>query len=977
MQQSTKQRALLIAIALFIVALAVRIVNLDQFLTTDEPEGWLGKSMDFAQALLTGQLAGTFQHYSPGVTLMWSGSLGLYLAYLASPAATFADFLRTVPFDPVEPGLVFWFRLPNVIIGAACIALGYPFAQKLLGLKIALAGSLLLAFDPLFIGMNRVLGHDGLAASLMMVSALAAMVFFTSEKPGYGALALSAIAAGLAILAKSTAFFMLPFVGFISITIPLYRRAPGQLKQNLLHLLAWGLGVGLTFVIFWPALWVAPVTTLQEMVQGLQQAAEEPHNRGSFFWGQPVPDPGPTFYWIAAYFRLTAITTIGLILGGAYFLTAGKRGSGDSRQYTLGGYVSQTKLSLILLYAFIIFYLAFLSFGSKKQDRYITPILPMASLAAGAGYVWLAGQLPRPRWQNVALAGVVAGQGAIAWGSAPYFLTHYNLLAGGSRVAPHMLLVGWGEGLDLAAGYLNRQPDSDTLRVSAWYHSAFEPYFRGQAVETAGDEKISRSPKPALAAQYVVLYINQIQRQMPTPGLIQYYQSFPPAHVVAINGIDYAAIYPSPNVARIFSGQVRLVGQAELLGFNLLNGQGERVSQLPADQSATIQLFWEWQGKSPADPIALNLIDRQGLVWGQLDPLGSRSPIPFQNWAEGALVYDDFRLTLLPGAPPGTYYLKAWIDRPATGERVGDFPLALEDAPIQVTRPASPPAPAELPLTTRLNRSLTSNITLLGYTFTPLTNSINSINSPWQPDETRDLVLYWQADAAITQNHPLRLALIDATGLTRAEWTGLPAGGNFPTDQWQPGDIIRDPWALTLPSYVPPGNYRLTVTLGQEPPLDLLTMPVAGRPRLFDAPPPALALQAGFGESIKLLGLNAPAASESSLEITPGQPLTIELIWQADALVEADYTITAQLLDGEQQVRAQKDRMPLDGAAPTTTWAVGEVLPDAFTLDIPPDIGPAPYRLLIALYRLETGERLRLPNGADHLTIPVRLVNSK
>jgi hypothetical protein len=65
--------------------------------------------------------------------------------------------------------------------------------------------------------------------------------------------------------------------------------------------------------------------------------------------------------------------------------------------------------------------------------------------------------------------------------------------------------------------------------------------------------------------------------------------------------------------------------------------------------------------------------------------------------------------------------------------------------------------------------------------------------------------------------------------------------------------------------------------------------------------------------------------------------------------------------------------MPLGGAAPTTTWAAGEVLPDAITLDLPPDLGPGPHHLLIAFYRLETGERLHLPGGADHLKLPLKL----
>ena len=154
--------------------------------------------------------------------------------------------------------------------------------------------------------------------------------------------------------------------------------------------------------------------------------------------------------------------------------------------------------------------------------------------------------------------------------------------------------------------------------------------------------------------------------------------------------------------------------------------------------------------------------------------------------------------------------------------------------------------------------------------------------------------------------------------------------------------------------------------------MELLAVSVEGRPRLFDSPAVDIPLNVTFGESIELLGVQAPAINESTIGIAPGQPLEFELVWQATDLVEADYTVTVQLLDEQEQVHTQRDSMPLDGAAPSTSWAVDEIVPDTIRLDIPPKDDTSPYELLIALYRFDTGERLLLPNGADHLTIPVK-----
>ena len=178
---------------------------------------------------------------------------------------------------------------------------------------------------------------------------------------------------------------------------------------------------------------------------------------------------------------------------------------------------------------------------------------------------------------------------------------------------------------------------------------------------------------------------------------------------------------------------------------------------------------------------------------------------------------------------------------------------------------------------------------------------------------------------------------------------------------------------VTLPAMVPAGSYQLVIQSGQGSPVDLLPVTVSGRPRLFTPPAIGLPLKTAFGEHIMLLGLqNAPAA-DGMLALPPGHPAQIMPVWQAEGLPDADYTLTIQLLNGAQQIIAQRDGMPLDGSAPTSTWAIGEVIPDTISLEIPLETGDGPHNLLIALYRVETGERLRLPDGSDHLTIPVKI----
>ncbi|MFQ5576405.1 MAG: hypothetical protein ACE5G8_05380, partial [Anaerolineae bacterium] len=446
--------------------------------------------------------------------------------------------------------------------------------------------------------------------------------------------------------------------------------------ERLRPLLWWGALAGLTVVALWPSLWVEPLGTLQHAAAWLSDTVDAPHNRGSFFMGQPVPDPGPAFYWVIAFFRLTTVTTVGL--GLAAF-------AGGSRVKTRSP-LSRRATALLLLAAFALLFVLFLSTGSKKQDRYITPLMPALDFLAAAGWVWAAEKIAAGRKGRLALAAVTGLQAAIAGGSYPYYLSHYNLLAGGGPAAARTVLVGWGEGLDRAAGYLNSLPNADALTATAWYHSTFEPYFRGRAIERVGDEKLSRSAKPWLMADYAVLYTNQIQRQMPTPGLLQFLRASPPEYVARMGGIDYAAVYRSVGMQHGFASEARLVGQAELLGYNLFDEAGRPVAAAYPDSVAYLSLYWEWQGKAEAEPVGVSLVDAGGVTRGWGNPVETVAPLPFEAWQEGMVVRDDFALLIFADTPPGDYRLSAWIDRPATGETVGVFPLAGETITV-VARP--------------------------------------------------------------------------------------------------------------------------------------------------------------------------------------------------------------------------------------------------------------------------------------------------
>jgi hypothetical protein len=97
--------------------------------------------------------------------------------------------------------------------------------------------------------------------------------------------------------------------------------------------------------------------------------------------------------------------------------------------------------------------------------------------------------------------------------------------------------------------------------------------------------------------------------------------------------------------------------------------------------------------------------------------------------------------------------------------------------------------------------------------------------------------------------------------------------------------------------------------------------------------------------------------------------LQFTLFWRAETEIDTAYTVFIQLLNESGQVVAQIDAPPQGGAAPTTTWLPGEILPDAYSLPLPANLPPGPYRLITGLYRPDTGARLPVAGGGDFVEL--------
>ena len=89
-------------------------------------------------------------------------------------------------------------------------------------------------------------------------------------------------------------------------------------------LLVWGLCAGIVFVLLFPAMWVAPLATLQKMFSSALGYASEGH-QGAVFWnGRVIPDGQIRDFWFypaTFLWRTTPVVLAGLLAAGAGLFT--------------------------------------------------------------------------------------------------------------------------------------------------------------------------------------------------------------------------------------------------------------------------------------------------------------------------------------------------------------------------------------------------------------------------------------------------------------------------------------------------------------------------------------------------------------------------------------------------------------------------------------------------------------------------------
>jgi len=631
---------------------------------------WYDRSQNFWQAIRDGELEETYQQYHPGVTTMWVAGLGMEVYRLAHrwspddvPSST-----ETGPQGGIAQAAV----VAMSLVIAACISLVYFLLTRTTNWLVAFSGGILLALDPFFLTHSKMIHVDAFLAIFMLVSAVSWLVYLKDNRWVF--LILSGVFASLAFLTKSPSFFLVPFIGLVTV-IHYFTRTDrsedddldnslwaNRLKPILFSTVAWALIAGAVTFLLWPALWTEPLAAADKILAAALQHTEEPHPYQQFFAGRIFTDgPGPFYYLATLAWKLTLVTLPAVIVAFIVLIRRRKSGIDDRFWYYLIIYMAGFLLMMVL--------------ATKKWGRYILPVFLVLDLLAALGLVefahWFGGKdrFRSLRWlPTIIVTTFLILQAALVIRHHPYYGTHHNLLLGGSQVAQHILPLGeQGEGLDLAAGYLNSLPGVEQLRVAQQdeFNLMFSSNFDGQLHPFASSE-----------LDFVVIANQNIQRD---PFLHHWQDLWSRCRqddlswTVSFDGVPYVWVCPAyPQDPASFNIDHRLnliLGDLiELVGFDLSS------DSLSAGDIMTTTLYWQAQKQTPSDlHVFLHLTDDRGQLVAQADGVPVQGEKPTWRWLDSEVIIDGHSMPLPDDLGAGTYTLSVGLYDFATLERLPVF----------------------------------------------------------------------------------------------------------------------------------------------------------------------------------------------------------------------------------------------------------------------------------------------------------------
>ena len=548
----------LIAILLVLV-IAPRLASLNSFVTIDEPF-WLSVGANFYYALGQREFQNTVYEYHPAVTTMWfvTGAMlayfpeyrGLGQGYFDVDKNKFDPFLLEHGISPLE--LLFYSRLFQLALILLLVMTIFQLLSLLVGDQTAFLATGLMSSAPFFLGHSLLLNHEALLAVCILAAIFGMMAYLeVNRKLIY--LLISAAAASLAHLTKSSAIAMMPVIALmLAVSLFHHRREGGFGRALLDHLkifAIWLTALAIVYITLWPGMWVAPAKMLYEVYgnafsyafQGARLQVTQELQPAQF--SLDSAGPAITGFLSDLLWRSTPVVWLGIPLAAVAFFLHGDAAPSSTLK----------RLMFYLLLTAALFLLMFSVAQGRNSAHYIMTSHTSLDAIAGLGWgVWLGWF--STKWKRMSKPGIRIGLAvsliALQLWSAlsfyPYYYTFYNPLM--AKLTGRTTAYGYGEGLELAAAYLAAMPDAETLTAFVYHgRGPFSYFFPGQTLTInplfVDEPGMGPMVERLVLSDYLVFYEDFGTRSEHTARFVAALQDIQPEHVISVQGLENILIY--------------------------------------------------------------------------------------------------------------------------------------------------------------------------------------------------------------------------------------------------------------------------------------------------------------------------------------------------------------------------------------------------------------------------------------------------
>jgi hypothetical protein len=246
--------------------------------------------------------------------------------------------------------------------------------------------------------------------------------------------------------------------------------------------------------------------------------------------------------------------------------------------------------------------------------------------------------------------------------------------------------------------------------------------------------------------------------------------------------------------------------------------------------------------------------------------------------------------------------------------------------------------------------------------------------------DTLQIDLAWRALVSSPGIYHMNVSLTDEQGFMWAVRESEPVDRMFPTWIWTEGQSIRDQLRMAIPAETPPGRYRLVArVLDGQRSLSVLdaqgnpsgTVAALGEIQLGKAaaPPRDREVQVGNRDRVRINeDLDIIGGEYGKSEISPGEPLDVQLIWRALRDVKRDYQVRLALEGRDGRALADVIARPAGELNPTSRWEEREVYRGQYRL-VPRGAAPSGQAQLVIELRDTATGRVEVKRELQKVTV--------